>query len=307
MKRLSEEPKVQFRNVRQLLGLATAMEETAAQRYQGLAARMVKLNEREIAGTFSTLVEEQRDHVEEIAGRSRQLTGAQPPTPADPRGLPSEIARSWDEAEASALLTPYRALGIAVDNEMLAFAYYSYVAAQSDDTAVRATAEWLAGKALDHAATLRDERRRAYRRQGAAGARGEMPMLDASSLPEFVRQSRQLESRAAACHRRIASRLAVLGEDAASKTIAEVAERERANGSEAANGTVEAGRAELAQAARPLPLLRAALAEAERLHQTYLNLADRTRDEQVLAAAQRAADRTLQSLAAIAARLQAFG
>ncbi|TKB05403.1 MAG: rubrerythrin family protein, partial [Mesorhizobium sp.] len=154
MKRLSEEPKVQFRNVRQLLGLATAMEETAAQRYQGLAARMVKLNEREIAGTFSTLVEEQRDHVEEIAGRSRQLTGAQPPTPADPRGLPSEIARSWNEAEASALLTPYRALGIAVDNEMLAFAYYSYVAAQSDDTAVRATAEWLAGKALDHAATL---------------------------------------------------------------------------------------------------------------------------------------------------------
>ncbi|TIO52366.1 MAG: hypothetical protein E5X80_07905 [Mesorhizobium sp.] len=307
MKRLSEEPNVQLRDVPQLLGLATAMEETTAQRYQRLAARMERLNEREVAGTFSALVEEQRDHLEEIARRSIELTGAPPPALADPRGLPSEISRSWDEAEASALLTPYRALGVAVDNEMLAFAFYSYVAAQSDDATVRATAEWLAGKALDHAALLREERRRAYRREGARHARDGRPMLDASSLPEFVLQSRRLESRAAVFHRRIASWLAALGEDAASKTITEVAERERAAGLEAADGTVEAARAELAQAAKLLPLLRAALAEAERLHQAYLDLADRTRDEQVLAAAQRAADRTLQSLAAIAARLQAFG
>lgn len=307
MKRLSEEPNMQLRDVPQLLGLATAMEETTAQRYQRLAARMERLNEREVAGTFSALVEEQRDHLEEIARRSIELTGAPPPALADPRGLPSEISRSWDEAEASALLTPYRALGVAVDNEMLAFAFYSYVAAQSDDATVRATAEWLAGKALDHAALLREERRRAYRREGARHARDGRPMLDASSLPEFVLQSRRLESRAAVFHRRIASWLAALGEDAASKTITEVAERERAAGLEAADGTVEAARAELAQAAKLLPLLRAALAEAERLHQAYLDLADRTRDEQVLAAAQRAADRTLQSLAAIAARLQAFG
>ena len=306
MKRLSEEPKVQLRDVPQLLGLAMAMEETVAQRYHRLAARMERLNEREVAGTFSALVEEQRDHIEEIARRSIELT-ASPPPPADPRGLPSEIARSWDEAEASALLTPYRALGVAVDNEVLAFAFYSYVAAQSNDATVRATAEWLAGKALDHAALLREERRRAYRRGGAGRARDERPMLDASSLPEFVRQSRRLESRAAVLHRRIASRLAALGEDAASKTVAEVAERERTGGPEAADGTVEAGRAERAQAAKPLPLLRAALAEAERLHQAYLDLAERTRDEQVLAAAQRAADRTLHSLAAIAARLQAIG
>lgn len=306
MKRLSEEPNVQLRDVPQLLGLATAMEESAARRYQRLAARMEKLNEREVAGTFSALVEEQRDHVEEIARRSGQSTGA-PPALGDPRGLPSEISRSWDEAEASALLTPYRALGVAVDNEMLAFAFYSYVAAQSSDATVRATAEWLAGKALDHAAVLREERRRAYRREGAGRARDGRPMLDASSLPEFVRQSRRLESRAAVFHRRVASRLAALGEAAASKTIIEVAERERAAGLEAADGTVEAARAELAQAAKPLPLLRAALAEAEWLHQAYLDLADRTRDEQVLAAAQRAADRTLRSLAAIAALLQAFG
>src|SRR5207237_2283775 len=89
-----------------------------------LAARMERLNEREVAGTFSALVEEQRDHIEEIARRSIELT-ASPPPPAAPRGLPSEIARSWDEAEASALLTPYRALGVAVDNEVLACAFYS--------------------------------------------------------------------------------------------------------------------------------------------------------------------------------------
>ncbi|CDX16327.1 conserved hypothetical protein [Mesorhizobium sp. ORS 3324] len=303
MKRLNEEPNVQLRDVPQLLGLAAAMEETTAQRYQKLAARMERLNEREVAGTFSALVEEQRDHVEEIARRSIELTGAAPPALTDPRGLPFEIARSWDEAEASALLTPYRALGIAVDNEMLAFAFFSYLVAQSKDEGVRATAEWLAGKALDHAAILREERRRAYRREGAGRAGDVRPALDASSLPEFVRQSRRLESRAAAFHRSIASRLAALDEDASSKTVAEVAERERAGGPEAAD--VKA--AELVQAAKPLPLLRAALAEAERLHQAYLDLADRTRDEQVLAAAQKAADRSLQSLAAIAALLQAFG
>ncbi|MDX8535637.1 hypothetical protein RFM41_32015 [Mesorhizobium sp. VK25A] len=307
MRRLSEEPNVRLRDVPQLLGLATAMEETAAQHHQRLAARMEKLNEREIAGTFSALVEEQRDHIEEIARHSIELTGAPPLAPADLRGLPSEISRSWDEAEASALLTPYRALGVAVDNEMLAFAFYSYVAAHSEDATVRATAEWLAGKALDHAARLRGERRRAYRREGARHARDGRSMLDASSLPEFARQSRRLESRAAVIHRRIAARLAALGENAASKTIAEVAERERAGEPEVADGTVEAARTDFPQPAKPLPLLRAALAEAERLHQAYLDLADHTRDEQVLAAAQQAADRAMQSLAAIAARLQAFG
>lgn len=306
MRRLNEEPRARPRDVLALLGLAMTMEEASARRYAELATRMEKLGAMEMAGAFHALIEEQSDHIEEIVRRANQLTGASPPALADPRGLPSEIARSWDEAEASALLSPYRILGVAVDNEMLAFAFYSYVAAQSNDATVRATAEWLAGKALDHAATLRAERRRAYRREGAGRARDERPMLDASSLPEFVRQSRRLESRAAAFHRRIASRLAALGEDAASKTVAEVAERESAAGVEGANETDEAATVDLAQAATPSPLLRSALGEAERLHQAYLDLADHTRDEQVLVAAQQAADRTMQSLAAIAARWHVF-
>ncbi|MDX8528324.1 ferritin family protein [Mesorhizobium sp. MSK_1335] len=63
---------MQLRDVPPLLGLATAMEDTAVRRYQRLAAHVERLNEREVAGTFSALVEEQRDHVEEIARRSSQ-------------------------------------------------------------------------------------------------------------------------------------------------------------------------------------------------------------------------------------------
>ena len=49
--------------------------------------------------------------------------------------------------------------------------------------------------------------------------------------------------------------------------------------------------------------MRHALAEVEKLHDAYLDLADRTRDEQVLAEAQAAAARTMSNLGSIAALL----
>jgi len=265
---------------------------------------MEMLGERRIAGTFRGLIEQQRDHIEEIARRSRDLTGALPlARTADPRDLPTETARLWDEAAVSATLTPYSALGIAVESEMQVFAFYSYIIAHCVDATARATAEWLAGQALAHAAMLRKERRRAYHRDSAERARDPMMTLDAASLADFERQSRRLESHAANVHRGIAARLAALAEDAASATIAEIADREE---SEAAGLSANQPRVPLAgvQVVTPPLLLREALRQAEQLHSAYLRLAGRTRDEAVLAAAQEAAARTMKSLSAIAAALR---
>jgi rubrerythrin len=281
-----------------------AMEEAALQRYSGLAVHMEMLGERRIAGTFLGLIEEERDHIEEIARRSRDLTGALPlARAADPRDLPAETARLWDEATVSATLTSYSALGVAVESEMQVFAFYSYIIAHSDDAIVRATAEWLARQALAHAAMLRKERRRAYHRDCAERARDPMMKLDAVSLADFERQSRRLESHAAAVHRGIAERLAALAEDAASATIAEIADREE---NEEAGLSASQPRVPLggAQVVTPPLLLREALRQAEQLHNAYLRLAGRTRDEAVLAATQEAAARTMKSLSAIAAALR---
>lgn len=178
------------------------------------------------------------------------------------------------------------------------FAFYSYVAAQSDDAAVLATAECLAGKALDHAATLRGERRRACRREGARHARDGRPILDASSLPEFARQSLRLESRAAAIHRRIAARLA-FGREC---RLQDDRRGCRAGARAGLKPPTELSK-QREQALHELPSpCRFCAPRSPRSNGCTrpISISPTTRDEQVLAAAQQAADRTMQSLAAIA-------
>ena len=62
-------------------------------------------------------------------------------------------------------VTAYRMLAIAVRNEQRAFAYFAYVAAHAADRELRQLAEDLAHERLGHAATLRRERRKAWRRK----------------------------------------------------------------------------------------------------------------------------------------------
>jgi hypothetical protein len=66
------------------------------------------------------------------------------------------------EAMSSALLTPYRALALAVDEAQLSFSVYAQIAALTRPREVRRQAEDLARKELARAAVLRQARRRAY-------------------------------------------------------------------------------------------------------------------------------------------------
>ena len=286
------------------MGLALAMEEEAVARYTRLAADMEKIGDPALAATFLALIEEERDHVSEITSWSSKLTGALPRAASRPWELPPEIARSWNEASASACLTPYRALSIAVHNEERGFAFYAYIAAHSDDEAVRSTAERLAAEELEHAALLRRERRRAYRREQRAPLLDFGAVIAAASLEDFHRQSRRMEAAAAARHRWIAGRLEALAQREAAEVVARVAQAEHREAMRGSDDGVLTGKDHpLPEEAAAPQLLRAALAEVEKLHDAYLDLADRTRDEQVLAEAQAAAARTMSNLGSIAAQL----
>lgn len=148
--------------LRDLVGIANASEQEAVRRYGQLAQLMERRGEHATAQAFRRMLAEERKHVSAIEQWAHGLHQAVPPAESFEWRLPPELSTSWDEIAGSALLTPYRALAIAVENEERAFSMYSYLAAHAQDPAVAAEAEKLAVEALHHAALLRRWRRSAY-------------------------------------------------------------------------------------------------------------------------------------------------
>src|SRR3546814_4038197 len=84
---------------------------------------------------------EEDAHVAGVESWARRLDQ---PVPGDDRfrwRLPADLAATWDEVSGSALLTPFRAYAIAVDNEQRAFAFYAYLSASAEDPAIAREAE----------------------------------------------------------------------------------------------------------------------------------------------------------------------
>ena len=106
-------------------------------------------------------------------------------------------------------MTPYLALSMAVWNEESAFAFWSYLAAFSDDAEIKKAAEAMAREELGHVSILRKERRRAYHREhdaarvdnqgeiaGSPGERRRATQVDARTLELLlVAQLADLERR----------------------------------------------------------------------------------------------------------------
>lgn len=179
-----------------LLTVACALEAEAARRYRDLARWAADADMGELAQLFGELA-----RMEEEQRASVQARGNQPPDrpinparvrwdllagfdegrldrpsqargdrflarPINPARVRWKLPGGFDEEGArSALLTSYRALAIAVRNKERAFAFYTYVAAEAGSPGLRALAEDLARDELEHAAILRRERRRAFRRE----------------------------------------------------------------------------------------------------------------------------------------------
>ncbi|GGI24077.1 ferritin-like domain-containing protein [Bradyrhizobium guangdongense] len=184
---LSAEPGRVPKSLDELFALAHAMEQEAANRYDDLAKEMRKQGKNDLADVFARLSSAEREHVDSVARWSQSRRGKVPDPVLvrwqTPEAIDAEVAA---DAKTSRLMTPYRALAMAVRNEERAFAFWSYLAAYSDDPEIKRASEAMASEELGHVAALRKERRRAYHRehdQDSAGASGTAALqIDARKL-----------------------------------------------------------------------------------------------------------------------------
>ena len=183
---LKSEPAGTLQSLGELFALANAMEREAADRYTGLAAEMQRQEKLDLAAVFAELAAAEREHVDSVTRWSQSRLGKAP----DPALVRWEAPETFDNETAadittSRLMTPYRALSMAVRNEERAFAFWSYVAGFADDPEIKKAAEAMAREELGHVATLRKERRRAYHREHdrmGADRQGNAGHVDAAVL-----------------------------------------------------------------------------------------------------------------------------
>lgn len=201
--RLKDEPAGTLHSLDELFALAHAMEEEAANRYAGLGEDMRRQRKDDLAEVFARLAAAEREHVDSVARWSRSHRHRDP----DPALVRWEAPETFDretaaEITASRLMTPYRALAMAVRNEERAFAFWSYLAAYAADVEIKAAAEAMAREELGHVSILRKERRRAYHsehegRRSSAAREGDAAM-DAQRLElRLAAQLAELERRLA--------------------------------------------------------------------------------------------------------------
>lgn len=212
---LRHDPRLESVSLETLVGIATAIEREAVRRYEQLEQTMRRRGAIDTADAFRRMIEQERQHVETVARWAAQLEVAVPDADELRRVLPSELAGSWDEIAGSALLTPYRAFAIAVENEQRAFSFYSYLAAHAAERSVAIEAERLAAEELEHAAQFRRWRREAWhreRRRGEAAAAPAAPQARAASADELRRFIEQRLAIIASEYRSLADRLRAVGD-----------------------------------------------------------------------------------------------
>lgn len=288
---LKTEPAGRVASVDELMAIAHAMEREAGRRYRELSQRMRIQGEDEIAGLFAFLAGIEDKHADQVDTRARAIGGKAP----DAAQVRWELPENFDEEEArSYLLTPFRALAIAVRNEERAFAFYSYLAAGTDDDQVQKFAEDFAKDELDHAGLLRRERRKAWRREGREGPFG-FRKMDRPESAEMLRgQAAVMERSAAEGHRLLAASLRAKGDTEIARLFDEAAADEEACAewigskptSESAMAVPEATPANVVDGLRLL----------EFAFERYSDIVDTAADEAVMLEAQTLAERALRRL-----------
>jgi len=213
---LKAEPAGTIHSPDELFALAHAMEQEAAKRYAALADEMRRQGKIDLATVFEHLAAEEQSHVDSVVRWSKSRVGA-PPDPAriSWQGPETFDAQTISEITSSALMTPYRALSMAVRNEERAFAFWSYVAAHSDQGEIKRAAETMARQELEHVAKLRKERRRAYHEE----RRRERPSDDAIKLDEI--DAGILEAKLEEHLKTVAARLAGVDADRTNELLEE--------------------------------------------------------------------------------------
>ncbi|MDH5612885.1 MAG: ferritin family protein [Gammaproteobacteria bacterium] len=146
-----------------LMSIALQAEREAIRRYSQLAVTMHEGNNKSAAALFERMVKEEHEHERLLLEWMAQEGINENPKIEPVKWRDPKISTTYDdEARDPLYSTPYRALAFAVHNEEIAFRFYTHVAADSKNEAVRKYAEILAREELGHAALLRAERRHAY-------------------------------------------------------------------------------------------------------------------------------------------------
>lgn len=289
-------------DVEELMDIAEGMEQEAMLRYEQLAQVMERRHEPEMSALFRDLAALEHDHAEGIA-RWAVREGLPRPTPRNfAWQMPETFGAEAEGAEAH-LLTPYRALGIAVRNEERAFSFYSYLAAMAPDKAVRQKAEALAREELNHVAQLRSLRRRAYHATGHPNRDLRAAVTDLASL---LRLARGLDRGSADVERAAAAAIEGQSPEAAA-VLQRLAEKDGQKAGGMQGAEPESGTAAGARAAgllapnmlTPSGALRLALRNAEEVLEIHMTTAERATDEAVMRAAQIHGEAAVERLALI--------
>ncbi len=220
---LGRDPEIESVGMPMLVAIASALERESLQRYEALGATMDRRGEVATAAAFRVMLDEERGRIESVERWAASLGEAIP----EPGKLvwkpPPDLSNSWDEIAGSALLTPYRAFAIAVENEERAFTLYSYLATRAANASVRSEAERLAIEALRHAGLMRRWRRQAWHRERRA-ERNELP-ASASIAASTTALHALLESHEASIAKRqraLAARLRSVGDEESARVLERV-------------------------------------------------------------------------------------
>ncbi|ANK81468.1 MAG: hypothetical protein TEF_12140 [Rhizobiales bacterium NRL2] len=300
MARLQKFPDTEVGTLAELVGIANALEHEAEGRYRWLAEQMRRRGEPETAEAFGAMAREEGRHIADVSRWAENLGQAVPAAEPFFWRLPSDLAESWDDAVDSALLTPYRAFAIAVDNEERAFAFYAYVSAWADDPKIAAEAENLAQEELRHAAKLRTLRRIAYRAEGRHRSTPELD--DIQTEAALTRLIVEEEAEIAEMFAAMADRLDDLGAARSADDVRRMAEKAKTR---AVADEVKSSPDDMP----PVPnsaagILTAAQARLERFSERLESVLIAAEDEKIMSLAQSSLEDVVRRIALINDRLE---
>lgn len=258
--------------------------ELAARHYSAATAHVHQLSEA-VGAVFRILASREVARANAIARACVDACDA----PPDLKNLPTTFetivpAQEVSDITQSRLSTPYAAWALAVRHRRRAFIYWTYIAALTKNTEVRAAAELLAKEALSDGNELRQQRRLAWQGEYGLAVEDQQRERDASAalLESLLRRdviawSQTLPS-SEGRHLLRVGMSGFMSDDATPSDILETP----------AAGDIE-------------QIKQRALRRAEQLSNTYLDEAERAKDQSSLEFAQELATRSIARLAGLRA------
>lgn len=302
---LANPPEIPAGSIEEVVAAADALERAAAQRYRTLAEAMMRVGHADVAEVFGALAGEEEQHVLSVEKLAGTLLG----------GLPAKNIVRWilpetfgaEEAGPAALLTPYKALSLAVRAEERAFAFWSYVAANADTEEVRKLAESMAHQELLHAAKFRAARRKAYHAE-VTRRHPSVASAQPIGLGEIEAETMRMAGEILGILSVAVRRLDALADRESAALLRSIAGTIPV--SAAATGPIgdasASTTAERLKGAAPAAILFEIEGLLERRAEHYIALLDRSPDAQVTAELKRLADEALRPVQQVSARLAAL-